>query len=193
MRRTGMVEAMAVRNIRIHPDPVLRQKAKRVTEIDPSIQKLIDDMVETMKAAPGVGLAATQVGVSLRVIVAEVPGDKGALALVNPQVVKRGGERVCEEGCLSIPGYKGEVKRSEWVKVKGLDRSGKEMRVKGEELLAQVLEHEIDHLNGILYIDRMESNDKLMPVISEPPVKPEEKQKDKQEDKQEEKQEGVIF
>lgn len=175
MRRTSMVEAMAVRNIRIHPDPVLRQKAKRVTEIDPSIQKLIDDMVETMKAAPGVGLAATQVGVPLRVIVAEIPESKGVLVLVNPQVVKRGGERVCEEGCLSIPGYKGEVTRCEWVKVKGLDRSGKEVRVKGEEFLAQILEHEIDHLNGILYIDRMESKDKLVPVISELPVKPEEK------------------
>ena len=160
-----------------------------MTEIDPSIHKLIDDMVETMKAAPGVGLAATQVGVPLRVIVAEIPESKGVLVLVNPRVVKRGGERVCEEGCLSIPGYKGEVTRCEWVKVKGLDRSGKEVRVKGEEFLAQILEHEIDHLNGILYIDRVESNDKLMPVISEPPVKPEEKQKDKQE----EKQEGVIF
>ena len=160
-----------------------------MTEIDPSIHKLINDMVETMKAAPGVGLAATQVGVPLRVIVAEIPESKGVLVLVNPRVVKRGGERVCEEGCLSIPGYKGEVTRCEWVKVKGLDRSGKEVRVKGEEFLAQILEHEIDHLNGILYIDRVESNDKLMPVISEPPVKPEEKQKDKQE----EKQEGVIF
>jgi len=184
MRRTGMVEAMAVRNIRIHPDPVLRQKAKRVTEIDPSIQKLIDDMVETMKAAPGVGLAATQVGVPLRVIVAEIPESKGVLVLVNPQVVKRGGERVCEEGCLSIPGYKGEVTRCEWVKVKGLDRSGKEVRVKGEEFLAQILEHEIDHLNGILYIDRMESIDMLVPVTDEPP--------EKQEDKGDEKPEGVV-
>lgn len=184
MRCTSMVEAMAVRNIRIYPDPVLRQRAKRVTEIDPSIQKLIDDMAETMKAAPGIGLAATQVGVPLRVIVAEVPGDNGVLVLVNPQVVKKGGERVCEEGCLSIPGYKGEVKRCEWVKVKGLDRSGKEIRLKGEELLAQILEHEIDHLNGILYIDRLESKDKLVPVTDEPP--------EKREDKGDEKPEGGI-
>jgi peptide deformylase len=158
---------MAIRTIRVHPDPALRQKAKRISKIDSSICKLIDDMVETMKAAPGIGLAATQVGVPLRVIVVELPEEKTVMALINPQVIKRGGERLCEEACLSLPGYKGEVKRSEWVKVKGLDTGGKEIRIKGEDLLAQLLEHEIDHLNGVLYIDLMEDR-QLVPVSEEP-------------------------
>lgn len=159
---------MAIRKIRVHPDPVLRRKAKRVPELDASIEKLIKDMIETMKAAPGVGLAAPQIGVPLRIIVVDLPDDKGVLAVVNPEVVKRGGERVCEEGCLSVPGFKGEVKRCEWIKLKGRDSRGQEIRLKGEELLAQVLEHEIDHLNGVLYIDKLVSPDKLVTVGQEP-------------------------
>ncbi len=159
---------MTARTIRVHPDPILRQKARRVPEFDESIKRLVDDMLETMKAAPGVGLAAPQVGVPLRIIVVELPENQGAIALINPEVVKRGGERVCEEGCLSIPGFKGEVRRCEWIKVKGLDRTGRAVRIKGEELLAQILEHEIDHLNGVLYIDRLTDQDKLVPVTQEP-------------------------
>jgi peptide deformylase len=151
---------MATIPIRIAPDRILRQKAKRVRNIDGSVNKLIGDMIETMHAASGVGLAAPQVGVSLRVIVIGIP-EQEDIALINPEVVRRKGERVVNEGCLSIPGYMGKLKRSESVTVKGRDRSGKEIRIKAEELLAQALEHEIDHLNGVLYIDRLESQDDL--------------------------------
>jgi len=157
---------MAVLKIRTLPDPVLRLKAKRVTKIDASIQKLVDDMVDTMRAAPGVGLAAPQIGVSLRVAVIEIPGEN-VITLINPEVIKRQGERVLEEACLSVPGYQGEIKRSVTVRVKAQDRQGKEFRIKGEELLAQALEHETDHLNGTLYIDHIESPDKLFKTIGE--------------------------
>ena len=151
---------MAVLPIIRYPDATLRQKAKRVGSIDGAIQRLIDDMVDTMHEVEGVGLAAPQVGVSLRVIVIELP-DEEMLALVNPQIVKRSGGRLVEEGCLSVPGYRGDIERSRKVIVKGLDRSGREVRVGAEGLLAQALEHEIDHLNGVLYIDHVESMEKL--------------------------------
>jgi peptide deformylase len=154
---------MAVIPIRIAPDPVLRQKAKRVRNIDASIHKLIKDMLETMHDAPGVGLAAPQVGVPLRVIVIGIP-EQEDFALINPEVVKTRGERVVSEGCLSIPGYVGQLKRAESVTVKGRDPNGKEVRIKAEELLAQALEHEIDHVNGILYTDRLESEDDLKKI-----------------------------
>ena len=154
---------MAVLPIRIAPDPVLRQKAKRVRNIDASIHKLIRDMLETMHDAPGVGLAAPQVGVPLRVIVIGIP-EQEDFALINPEVVKTKGERLVSEGCLSIPGYVGKLKRAESVTVKGRDPSGKEVRIKAEELLAQALEHEIDHVNGILYTDRLESEDDLKKI-----------------------------
>ncbi|MGA8849011.1 MAG: peptide deformylase [Dehalococcoidia bacterium] len=157
---------MAVLQIRTLPDPVLRQKAKRVPKIDGSILKLIDEMIDTMRAASGAGLAAPQIGVSLRIAVIELPEEE-VITLINPQVIKRTGERILEEGCLSVPGYRGEIKRSVTVKVKAQDRQGKEFRLKGEELLAQALEHEIDHLNGILYIDHLESPEKLFKIIKE--------------------------
>jgi len=144
-------------------NPVLRQKAKRVSSIDRAIAQLIDDMVETMREVGGVGLAAPQVGVPLRIAVIELP-DEEIIVLVNPKIVKRSGERQIEEGCLSIPGYRGEIQRSEKVTVKGLDRFGLEIRIKGEGLLAQAVEHELDHLDGTLYIDHLESIDKLTPV-----------------------------
>ncbi|MFQ5826950.1 MAG: peptide deformylase [Dehalococcoidia bacterium] len=152
---------MAVLPIRPLPDSVLRQKAKRVRDIDSSIQRLIDDMLETMRHVSGVGLAAPQVGVPLRVIVLQLDDEEEPLVLINPEVVRRSGEREVEEGCLSIPGYRGEIKRSLSLTVKGRDRRGKEIRVKATELLAQALEHELDHLNGVLYVDRLESRDKL--------------------------------
>jgi peptide deformylase len=152
---------LAVLPIRSLPDPVLRRKAKRVRKIDASIQRLIDDMIDTMRAAPGVGLAAPQVGESLRVIVVEVP-EHELIALVNPQIVKRSGERMVDEGCLSVPGYKAEFTRSETVTVKGLNREGREVRFKAQELLAEAFEHEIDHINGVLYIDHLESMDELV-------------------------------
>ncbi|MFC1948058.1 peptide deformylase [Chloroflexota bacterium] len=154
---------MAVIPIRVAPDPVLRQKAKRVRNIDASIHKLIKDMLETMHDAPGVGLAASQIGIPLRVIVIGIP-EQEDFALINPEVVKTKGERVVNEGCLSIPGYMGELKRAESVTVKGRDPSGKEVRIKAEELLAQALEHEIDHVNGVLYVDRLESEDDLRKI-----------------------------
>lgn len=157
---------MAVLQIRTLPDPVLRRKAKRVNKIDGSIQKLIDNMIDTMRANSGVGLAAPQIGVSLRIAVIQIPGEE-VIILVNPEIVKRMGERVLMEGCLSVPGYQGEIKRSVTVKVKAQDRQGKEFRLKGEELLAEALEHETDHLNGILYIDRIESPEKLFKIIKE--------------------------
>jgi len=157
---------MAVLEIRTLPDPVLRRKAKRVTTIDGSIQKLIDDMIDTLRAVHGAGLAAPQIGVSLRIAVIEIP-EKEVITLINPEIVRREGVRVVEEGCLSYPGYYGEIKRSEVVKVKAQNRQGKQFRLRGEGLLAHALEHETDHLNGILYIDHVESPDKLWKVTSQ--------------------------
>ena len=158
---------MAVRQIRTLPDPLLKRKAKRVSSIDGSIQRLIDDMLETMPQAGGVGLAAPQIGVSLRVIVLQMP-DEEPVALINPEIVKRSGEREVSEGCLSVPGFAGEIKRSLSVTVKGQDRQGKTIRLKATGLMAQALEHELDHLNGVLYVDHIESNDKLHRI--EPPA-----------------------
>lgn len=160
---------MSILPIRINPDPILRRKAKKISKIDASVQKLIDDMLETMRSASGVGLAAPQVGKSLRVVVIEVPGYE-PLALINPEFVRQEGKRRVEEGCLSIPGYKGEIQRSITIVIKGLDRGGHPVRIKAtasedspeESLLAQALEHEIDHLNGVLYVDYLESPDKLI-------------------------------
>ena len=152
---------MAVLNMRTLPDPVLRQKARRVSKIDDSLQKLIDDMIDTMRDASGVGLAANQVGVLQRVVVIEIPDEDQVWVLINPEIIRREGERVVEEGCLSIPGYRGELTRSLKVRVRALDRDGKPVRIKAEGLLAQALEHETDHISGTLYIDHLESPDKL--------------------------------
>jgi len=160
---------MAVLTIRTVPEPILRQKSKRVKSIDGSIRKLVADMMETMHAASGVGLAAPQVGIPLRVIVIGMPGEED-FVLINPEVVRKNGERLVTEGCLSVPGYFGEIPRAQRVTVKGKDLSGKEVRIKAEELLAQALEHEIDHINGVLYIDYLESQDRLHKV--EPEVTP---------------------
>ena len=157
---------MAILPIRVVPEPVLRQKSKRVKLIDSSIQRLIGNMLETMHSASGVGLAAPQVGTLLRVIVIGIPGEED-IALINPEVVRRTGERLVTEGCLSIPGYFGEIKRAESVRVKGRNLNGKEIRIKANELLAQALEHEIDHLNGVLYIDYLESPHKLHKIEPE--------------------------
>ena len=158
---------MAVLTIRTLPDPVLRQKAKRVRTIDGSVKKLIADMLETMHADPGrVGLAAPQIGVSLRVIVIGIPGEED-IVLVNPEIVRKKGERLVSEGCLSFPGYVGQITRAESVTAKGRDASGKEIRIKAEGLLAQALEHEIAHLNGEIYIDHLESMDELRKIEAE--------------------------
>jgi peptide deformylase len=121
------------------PEGVLRQKAKKVRKIDESIKKLIDDMIETMHDAPGVGLAANQVGVALRICVIQIPGDD-VVTLVNPEIVKRSGSRMCDEGCLSLPGYKGIIQRSEKVTVKGLNRDGRPVRYHATDLFAEAIE-----------------------------------------------------
>lgn len=157
---------MAILPIVTHPDPVLRRKAKRVSHVDESLNRLIDNMIDTLHDAEGAGLAAPQVGVSLKIAVVQMP-DEDVIVLVNPEVVKKSGERVVIEGCLSIPGYRGEIKRAEQVTVKAFDRKGKAFRIKADELLAEALEHEIDHLNGILYIDHLESPDKLEKITNE--------------------------
>ncbi len=157
---------MAIIPIRIAPDPILRQKSKRVRSIDGSIHKLINNMLETMRAAPGVGLAAPQIGVPLRIIVIGIP-EKEDIVLINPEIVRKKGERLINEGCLSVPGYIGELKRAISVTAKGRDQSGKDIRIKADELLAQALEHEIDHLNGVLYIDQLEDMDKLRKIEPE--------------------------
>ena len=152
---------MTVLNLRTLPDPVLRQKARRVTRFDDALQKLIDDMIDTMRAANGVGLAANQVGVLQRVVVIEIPEEEEVRVLINPEITRREGERTVDEGCLSIPGYRGELTRSLKVRARALDRDGNTVRIRAEGLLAQALEHETDHINGTLYIDHLESSEKL--------------------------------
>jgi len=158
---------MAVLPIRTLPDPILRKKTRRVSAIDRSIKKLVADMRETLHVDAGrVGLAAPQVGVSLRVTVIGIPEEEDII-LINAEIVRRKGQRLVSEGCLSIPGYVGQLYRAESVTAKGLDLKGKEIRIKAEGLLAQALEHEIDHLNGVLYIDRLESMDVLRKIEPE--------------------------
>ncbi len=153
---------MAVRKIVLLGDPILRQKAKRVTRFDASIQQLIDDMIDTMRDAPGTGLAAPQVGVPLRIAVIEV--DEEITVVCNPEFVQMEGAYEPEEGCLSIPGYVANVKRALKVVVKAKNRRGKDIKVKADGLLAHALQHEIDHLDGILFIDRLPSLDLLRKV-----------------------------
>jgi len=133
---------------------VLRERAAEVKKITPNIEKLLDNMLDTLYDANGVGLAAPQIGVSKRVIVVDV--GEGPIELINPVILERKGEVVDIEGCLSIPGVSGEVRRAAYVRVKGLNRRGERVEVEGEGLLARALQHEIDHLDGILFIDKAE-------------------------------------
>jgi peptide deformylase len=154
---------MAVRTIHGFDHPVLRHKCKKVPKVDGSIVKLIDDLTETMLAAPGAGLAAPQIGVPLRVFV--VRGDEGqVIGLVNPELVKGSGVQVGYEGCLSFPGWVGEVARYEDVVVKGRNRHGKDVRIKATGFTARAYQHELDHLDGILFTDRLTSLDTLRRV-----------------------------
>lgn len=154
---------MAIREIVTIPDPVLRQKARKVKEFGQELQTLIDDMVETMREAPGVGLAAPQVDVPLQVIVVEF-GDEDdeevpakLYAVINPEIVRVSNEtEIAAEGCLSIPGFMGDVERPFSVSVKGQNRQGKQFRIKAKGWLARIFQHEIDHLDGVLYTDRAE-------------------------------------
>ncbi|MBQ9200521.1 MAG: peptide deformylase [Lachnospiraceae bacterium] len=143
---------MAIRNIRIDGDDILRKKCKPVEKMTDRINTLIDDMFDTMYAANGVGLAAPQVGVLKRIVVIDVMDDN-PLCLINPYIVSSDGEQEGEEGCLSLPGLSGNVKRPNHVVCKALDRNMQEITVEGEELLARAICHELDHLDGILYKD----------------------------------------
>ncbi len=158
---------MSLRKIVTLPDPVLRRKAHAVTTFDKNLKTLIDDMVETMREAPGVGLAAPQIGLSDRLIVVEYyeheededeeneDAPKKVWAVLNPEIVKASEEKLMGiEGCLSIPNLVGEVERHAAVQVKGLNRHGKPMKIKAEGWLARIFQHEIDHLNGVLFTDR---------------------------------------
>ena len=144
---------MALRNIRVNEDPILRKTSKVVKNIDERTQILIDDMLDTMYKANGVGLAAPQVGILKRIIVIDV--GHGPLILINPEVVETNGEVEDREGCLSVPGQEGNVIRPQYVKVNAQDREGNPIEIQGEDLLARALCHEIDHLNGILYTDKV--------------------------------------
>ena len=154
---------MAVRQILNFDQPVLREKARKVPRVDTSIVRLLDDLAETMYAAHGAGLAANQIGTALRVCV--VKGDENQhYGLANPVLVKGEGSQVGYEGCLSFPGWVGEVERYETVVVKGLNRKGKEVRIKASGFTARAFQHELDHLDGILFTDRLTSLDTLCRV-----------------------------
>ncbi len=144
---------MAIRIIRTDEDPILRKKAKKVEKIDDRVKVLLEDMKETMYAADGVGLAAPQVGVLKRIILVDV--GEGLLEMINPEIVESCGEEIDEEGCLSLPGVNGDVCRPEAVTVKGLNPQGQEIVIEAKNLFARALCHEIDHLNGVLFTDRI--------------------------------------
>lgn len=148
---------MAIRNIRKNGDEILRKTSKKVDNIDERITTLLDDMAETMRDAEGVGLAAPQVGVLRRAVVIDV--GEGLIELINPVIVYEKGEQCREEGCLSVPGKSGAVKRPAKVIVRALNRKGETVEITGEDLLATAICHEIDHLNGVLFIDKIISKD----------------------------------
>ena len=159
-------DRMAIHKIITSENPILRQKAKKVHRFDASMQKLVDEMFETMHAAHGVGLAAPQIALSIRLFVAEYEENK--VALFNPEIIKTEGEELGTEGCLSIPGYAGDnIRRATSVVVKGLDVRGKPVRVRAEGWYARVLQHEIDHLDGILFLDRLDRPEDLREVTDE--------------------------
>jgi len=168
---------MALLEILLEGDPRLRQKALRIRNVDDSLRRLAADMYETMLAAPGVGLAAPQVGIMRRLIWVHVPenfhdegGPELSIPLVNPEIVKANGRVLGYEGCLSIPGWTGEVPRAEVVTVKGMGLDNRPVRIKARGWGARVLQHEIDHLDGILFIDRVEDKSTIVEVPDEEPV-----------------------
>jgi peptide deformylase len=151
---------LAILPIRTYPDPILRQRAKPVTQFDDALQTLINNMVDTLYAAPGLGLAAPQVGESLRLFVYDLSVHEGKHPLVvvmNPEIVETSGKETDDEGCLSVPHYREKVQRPAQVILRGLDRDGKKIELVGEGLSARLFQHEVDHLNGMLLIDRLSS------------------------------------
>jgi len=149
---------MALLPILRYPDPRLHTRAVPVERVDDDIRKLVADMAETMYEAPGIGLAATQVNVHRRVVVIDVTEDKtGLMALINPEILERSGEQVCEEGCLSVPGIYEKVTRAERVKVRALDENGQSREIEADGLLAVCIQHEIDHLDGKVFVEYLSS------------------------------------
>jgi peptide deformylase len=145
---------MSMLNILEYPDPRLRTKAAPVAQVDDAVRTLIDDLFETMYAAPGVGLAATQVNIHKRVLVIDTSEDRSEpIALINPEIILRNGEGLLEEGCLSVPGIYDKVKRAERIRVRSLDREGQSFEIEAEGLLAVCIQHEMDHLDGKLFVD----------------------------------------
>jgi len=148
---------MSIRMIVKHPDPVLRERAREVTKFNANLHKLLDDMADTMYDADGVGLAAPQVGILKRVIVVDVGDEHELIEMVNPEIVFSEGEQLGPEGCLSIPGLQGDVRRANRIVIRGQDRHGKPIQYESTEFLSRAFQHEMDHLNGILFIDSAES------------------------------------
>ena len=146
---------MALLEILQFPNPILRKKCTKITEINKDLIRLADDMCETLDYHKGVGLAGNQVGYMKRIVVIKIPDEEQFRVLINPEITETFGNREVEEGCLSVFGYKGIVNRSLWIKAKGLDMKWQKWKIKADGLLAQVLEHEIDHLNGIMYFDHL--------------------------------------
>ncbi len=157
---------MSIRTIITADNPTLRKKAKKIHRFDSSMQKLVDDMFETMHSANGAGLAAPQIDLSLRLFVAEY--EERRIALLNPEIVKAEGEVLGSEGCLSIPGFYGDnIRRAENIVVKGQDVHGKDVRMRVEGWFARIIQHEIDHLDGVLFLDRLDRPEDLREVTSE--------------------------
>lgn len=148
---------MSIRIIVKDPDPVLRERAKEVTKFNANLHKLLRDMAETMYDAEGVGLAAPQIGILKRVIVVDVGDERGLIEMVNPEIIARSGEQLGPEGCLSIPNINGDVLRAKDITVKGQDRDGNEFTIEASDYLARAFQHEVDHLNGVLFTDLAES------------------------------------
>tara|TARA_B100000427_G_scaffold278222_1_gene247887 strand:+ start:220 stop:720 length:501 start_codon:yes stop_codon:yes gene_type:complete len=146
---------LALLEILQFPNPMLRKKCTKITEINKDLIRLADDMCETLDYHKGVGLAGNQVGYMKRIVVIKIPDEEQFRVLINPEITETFGNREVEEGCLSVFGYKGIVNRSLWIKAKGLDMKWQKWKIKADGLLAQVLEHEIDHLNGIMYFDHL--------------------------------------
>lgn len=158
---------MAILPIRVFPDPILRKKARQIKRVDDSVRQLAADMIATMQNAHGVGLAGPQVGELKRIVTIQVP-EQDAFAMINPEITNREGSRQVNEGCLSVPGYTGLVTRSVHIDARALDENGGRFKLTAEELLAQAIEHEVDHLNGIMFLDHLIAHEELHKVGASP-------------------------
>ncbi|MGL5615659.1 MAG: peptide deformylase [Sarcina sp.] len=146
---------MAIRNIRVDSDEILRKNSKVVKDLTDRTKVLIEDMIETMYQSQGVGLAAVQVGILKRIFVVDAEDGEGIRIFVNPEILEKSGEQLGQEGCLSLPGEKEDVNRADYIKIKALDKEGKEFTLEATNFLARVIQHEYDHLDGILFIDHV--------------------------------------